>query len=290
MSVKQFKKISFYFRPGVKGADFWEKKLKKWVKSRYPHTLFLESNIIPAKKENSSDLLVVLGGDGTILEAAQKFQKFGPLILGLNLGHTGFLASVRKQGGFLKGLDLVLNKKYRELSRMLIKAELWRGAKKIFSGYALNDVTVQNLLGMVDVGVFVDNHLIQEIHGTGVLVATATGSTAYNLSAHGPIVMPDIKCFIITELLDHGIPTPSLIIKRNRTITLKIDDFRKKERFLIKDIGEAVDVVLALDTERIVSLKKGDRIVIKKSARLIRFAELEKNYFFRSLQEKFSFF
>jgi len=202
---------------------------------------------------------------------------------------VGFLASVREQKYFLSGLEKVLRRKYRAIPRMLIRADLFRRCRKIFSAYALNDIAIQHLLGIVDVGVYVDGHPVQYIHGSGVIVATATGSTAYNLSAHGPIVMPDIKCFIITELLDHGIPTPSLIIKRNRTITLKVEDFRKKEQFIIKKSGEAADVILATDTERMIALKKGDTIVIRRSQRLIRFAELEKNYFFKSLAEKFAF-
>jgi len=255
----------------------------------YPKTQILEPNAIPRTKKDAPGLLIVLGGDGTILEAAQKFQKWNPLIFGLNLGHVGFLASVRDHKNFVSGLDKVLKKQYRTLPRMLIRADLIRHDKKIFSAYALNDVAVQNLLGMVDIEVLVDNHPVQYIHGTGVLIATATGTTAYNLSAHGPIVMPDIKCLIITELLDHNIPTPSLIIKRNRNIILKIKDFRKQNRFIIKKTGEAADVILTTDTETIISLQKGDKIIIRRSERLVRFAELEKNYFFKSLQEKFAF-
>lgn len=289
MKKTHFKKVTFYYRPGVQNARLWEDRLTTFIQRRFPRTLILPANVIPKAKKESPDILLVLGGDGTIIEATQKFSKWNPLIMGFNLGHVGFLASVREQKEFIPALKKALNRKFRVVPRMAIQASVFRRGKKIFSSHALNDIAVENLLGMVDINVKVAEHPVQHIHGNGVIIATATGSTAYNLSAHGPIVMPDIKCFIITELMDHNIPTPSLIVKRNRTISITIEDFRKKERFLIRTTGEPADVILATDSERIFALKKGDRINITRSERLVRFVELEKNYFFKSLQEKFAF-
>lgn len=289
MLKTNFKKISFYYRTDVEKTVKWQRKIEIWIKKNSPKTRILPANTVPKNKKNAPQLLVVLGGDGTILEAAQRFQPWNPLILGLNLGHVGFLASVREEKNFIRGVAHVFHKKYRAVPHMLIRASLFRRGKKIFSSDALNDIAVQNLWGLVDIEVLVDGHPTQYIHGNGVLISTATGSTAYNLSAHGPIVMPDIKCMIITELLDHNIPTPSLIIKRNRTITLKIDGFRQNNRFTIRKTNQIADVVLVTDTDKMIALEKGDQIIVKKSDRLIRFAELDKNYFFSSLQEKFAF-
>ncbi|QQG45200.1 MAG: NAD(+)/NADH kinase [Candidatus Sungiibacteriota bacterium] len=289
MSGLAFKKVAFYFRTEVKAAKFWENKLARLLKKRFTKIQILASNAVPRQKKSAPELLIVLGGDGTILEAAQKFQRWNPRILGLNLGHVGFLASVRNPKNFVAGLFSVLRRKYRVVPHMMMRAVVERRGKRILSGYALNEIAVQNLSGVVDIEVYVDEHCVQKIHGSGVLVSTATGSTAYNLSAHGPIVMPDIKCFIITELMDHSLPTPSLVIKRDRTITVKIGGFRKSGRFLLQDTKEPVDVMLSTDTERALALRPGDRIIIKKSERLVRFLELEKNYFFKSLQEKFAF-
>ncbi|OGZ93681.1 MAG: hypothetical protein A3H69_03745 [Candidatus Sungbacteria bacterium RIFCSPLOWO2_02_FULL_47_9] len=289
MKKTPFKRVAFYYRPDMIHVLPWKEKIERWIKKQYPRTHILESIGTPKQKKHAPDLLIVLGGDGTIIEAAQRFQRWNPLIFGLNLGHVGFLASVREKTRFLSGIARVFRHEFRTLPRMLMQTSLIRKGKKIYSGFALNDIAVQNLLGIVDIGVFVEGRIIQHIHGTGVIVSTATGSTAYNLSAHGPIVMPDVKCFILTEILDHSIPTPSLIIKRNRTITLTIDDFRERDRFIIKHTGETADVVLASDIDRIIALKKGDKVVVRKSERLVRFIEFEKDYFFKSLQEKFSF-
>lgn len=285
--------VAFYYHGDNPRALVWYKKIQSWIKRHFPRiTTFpvvAHASSLTSKKQKPPKLVVVLGGDGAILEAVQTYYRYNPLFIGLNLGHVGFLSSVRKEKDFLQGLAQIFKGKYHIIPRMMLKIQLIREGKTIFSSYALNDIAVQNLYGIVNIGISVDSHPIQRIRGTGVLVSTATGSTAYNLSAHGPIVMPDIKCMIITELLDHNLPTPSLIIKRNRVIELSIDHFRAHNRFKITGTNEEADVILAVDAEEILALRKGDRIHIQKSDRLVRFAELEKNYFFKSLHDTFLF-
>lgn len=283
----KFKSTSFYFRDD-KQARAWELKLKKWIKNTYPDVLFLPTNRVPKDRKNAPKLLIVLGGDGTILEAARTYQHLNPLILGLNLGHLGFLASERKSGNFISATEKVLENKHEILERMMLEVVLKRKGKIIFKSYALNEVLVQNLFGIVNLKISIAGYPIQYIRGNGVLVSTATGSTAYNLSASGPIVMPEIKCLIITELLDHNIPTPSLVVKYSKTVSVIVEDFRETNKFIMSKNKKTVDVILAADSE-MTSLKKGDEIEIKKSDRIVRFAQLDPNYFFQSLEEKFSF-
>ncbi len=142
---------------------------------------------------------------------------------------------------------------------------------------------------MVEIEVSIDDHVVQYIRGSGVLVATATGSTAYNLSAHGPIVMPDIKCMVLTELMDHNIPTPSMVIKRDREVELKITDFRKRKIFKMAKTNEDADVVVTADGEKVCPLEVGDIIKVRRAPGLVKFAEFERGYFFKSLHEKFAF-
>lgn len=272
------KRLSIYWRNDNKKAVFWAKKIGGYL-NRSKLKLV----------EKNPDALIVLGGDGTILEAAQKYQKRPPIILGLNLGHVGFLASVRESKKFLPALQKFLKGEYRIAKRLMIQGEVWRRGKKIFSLNSLNEIAVQNMLGMVEIEVNIDGHPVQYVRGTGVMVATATGSTAYNLSAHGPIVMPDIKCMILTEVLDHNIPTPSIVVKRDREITFKVLDFRKRGLLKIAKTGEAADVLITADGEKIFPLEIGDIIKIRRSPGLIKFAELERAYFFKSLRSKFGF-
>lgn len=272
--------VSFSYRPDNKAALEWEKRIIQWLNKKHPKVKVLNKN---------SKVIIVLGGDGTILEVARKYQNHGAIILGLNLGQVGFLASIREEKEFLKGLDKFFNGDYWIVQRMMIQANIVRGNKIVFTARALNEITVQNLLGIVELELSIDGDTMQNIRGTGALISTATGSTAYNLSAHGPIVMPDIKCFIITELLDHNIPSPSIVVKRNKSVQLKVVSFRERGLLLVSQTGEKVDVVLVADGSNAFPLKEKDVINISRSSKLIRFVELEKNYFFKSLKEKFSF-
>lgn len=278
--VSQPQTVSFTYRPENEVALRWEEKITKWLSRKYPKVKIVKKN---------AKFLLVLGGDGTILEAARRHQNRGSVILGLNLGQVGFLASVREEKNFLAGLDKFFKGEYWIAQRMMLQANVLRDKKIVFTARALNEITVQNLLGIVELELSVDGDPMQNIRGTGALISTATGSTAYNLSAHGPIVMPDIKCFIITELMDHNIPSPSVVVKRNKSIQLKVVSFRERGLLSVSRTGEKVDVVLVADGASIFPLKEKDVININRSSKLIRFVELEKNYFFKSLQEKFSF-
>jgi len=271
--------VNFIYRPDNKAALVWEKKIRQWLKKKYPQVKVVNKN---------SRFIIVLGGDGTILEAARKYHNHGPIIFGLNLGQVGFLAAVREEEKFLAGLDKLFRGRYQVVERMMLQAKVRRNNRSVFIAHALNEVVAQSLIGMVDLKVLIDGGPIQDIRGTGILISTATGSTSFNLSAHGPIMTPDMKGFIVTELMDHNIPSPSLVVK-NKQIQLKVTSFRERGLLSVAETGEKVDVVLISDGDQLFPLKEGDLINITRSPKLARFVEIEKNYFFKSLQEKFSF-
>lgn len=235
------------------------------------------------------DAVIVLGGDGTILKAARKYHEKGSVILGLNLGKVGFLASVRDERDFLKALGTFLGGKYEVVERMMLSARVIRRGKTVFSAEALNEIVVKNPLGMVELLAKISGHPVKRTRGTGLLVSTATGSTAYNLSAHGPIITPDIRCIVITELLGHSIPAPSVVVKYQNVIDIKVVSFRKTGLLSLSKGNLNIDVLLVADGESVFPLEEKDEVVIENSPHLIKFAELEKHYFFKSLEEKFGF-
>ncbi|HBM45376.1 MAG: putative inorganic polyphosphate/ATP-NAD kinase [Parcubacteria group bacterium GW2011_GWF2_38_76] len=289
IQTQQIKKMSIFLRDDNEKAIEWKEKIEKWFKDNYPEVI-----IVPVPKDLQNcglvpHVVIVLGGDGTIIEMAQKDNGCGVLIMGLNLGHVGFMASVREPKDFLDGLRKLMSGEYRVDDRMKIKAEIIRDGKKFAEIGAINEVVVQSLLGMVELKIEIDGHPLQYIRGSGAMVSTASGSTAYNLSAHGPIVMPDINCFIVSELFDHNIPTPSVVIKEDKTVTIKVENFRESGRFTLSKTGEAADVVVLADGTEAISLENGDEIVMKKSDDFVKFVEIEPNYFFNSLKEKFAF-
>ncbi len=176
------KKLGIFYRSNNPTAKQWDTKIRTLLARKYPKILVGEEN---------PRALIVLGGDGTIIEAVHKYPK--ALILGLNLGNIGFLASVREPKKFISSLGKFLRGDYVVVQRMTLQASVLRSGKKVFQTNVLNEAMVQSPMGIVELTVTIERHPVQHIRGAGVFVATATGSTAYNLSAHGPIVMPNIK-------------------------------------------------------------------------------------------------
>lgn len=277
---KKISKIAFYFNSRNKRALMAFNSIKDYINKKYPEILLNDKN---------PDVIFVLGGDGAMIKAVKSFNYINSLFFGLNLGNVGFLTSIRDSKKFLEGIDKFLQGKYFVSTRNLLKVEVLRNKKVVFKDDVLNEVAIQNLVGVVNVEVKINDFLFQNICGTGVLISTPTGSTAYNLSAHGPIVMPNIECFVLTELMDHNIPTPSLVISKNEKISVDIVDFRVKELFLMKQNQKLVgcDVVLVSDGVNLFDLHKGDQVVVKNNIKRIRFVELEEDYFLSSLKNKF---
>ena len=261
-------------------AKAWAKKISDWIRKNQKRI-----------KENSKnpDLLIILGGDGTILKGARLFEESSPKILSLNLGRVGFLASVRENDKFLRFIKRFFEGNFLLENRNILDVKVLRKNKEICHDIAVNEVAIQNPLGMVELTVKIEGHPVQSIRGTGVLVSTPTGSTAFNLSAHGPIVMPSLECVILTELLDHNLPTPSLVIPKNKKIFITINDFREHKLLSVSSTGEAADVVISSDSKSPTPLKKKDLVVVSEHPHPIKLISFDEHYFLKSIQDKFSF-
>ncbi|OGZ04692.1 MAG: hypothetical protein A2845_05360 [Candidatus Lloydbacteria bacterium RIFCSPHIGHO2_01_FULL_49_22] len=273
-------RVALFCRADNRRALNWKKKIIAHIAAHHPRVL------IVTEKPN---FVITLGGDGTILESARYFQKNAPIFLGLNLGHVGFLASARRPDQFIGAVDALLSGSFVTTHRMMLTAKVFRGGALVHTTDCLNEVTAQGIMGTIRMTISVDGHPLQYVHGSGVIIATPTGSTAYNLSAHGPIVTPDMHCMIVTELLDHNIPTPSLVLKNTKTVYIDITEVRKRGILAITQTNEPIDAVLTADDMDLFPLHEKDRVEVTKSKHIITFAEFEDNYFLKSLQKKFAF-
>lgn len=267
--------VAFFRRPRNPRAAQWELRIRRFLTERFPHVRIVRTN---------AELVIVLGGDGTIIEAARSTA--GRTLLGLNLGTVGFLSSVRTERQFLKGLRASLEGRFLAPERLMLDVQVIRGGREVLRSRMLNEVYVQNPLGMVTLDVRIGATRIQRIRGTGALVATPTGSTGYNLSAHGPIVDPSLHVFIITEILDHDVPTPSVVVPVDRTVSLRVVSFRS--RGILSLGSRSVDVILSADGQTAFALQEGDRIMVRRAPHGVAIVQLEPDYFYRSLHEKFS--
>ena len=237
--------------------------------------------------EKDPELVVILGGDGAILEAARTFTS--SILLGLNFGTKGFLTSARDEKEYHQAIEQILSGEFNISERKMIDVAVQRDGQTVFQACGLNEAVISSPVGVVKLAVAIDDSHYQNVNGTGVMVSTATGSTAYNLSAHGPIVLPDLPAMILTELLDHDIPTPSLVLPSPKTVEVTVEEFRDSGRLQIAKTGEPADVVVDVDGANLCALKVGDAVSVTESDRTTKLVELEAGHFLKTIRDRFSF-
>lgn len=168
-----------------------------------------------------ADMVVVLGGDGTILRAARMAGPKGTPILGVHLGKYGFITEIHPPD-VKSALERVLEGDYRISERLMLSVDLIRNKETVFSASALNDVVVSKgpFARLLNLRTFVDERLIAVYAADGIIVSSPTGSTAYSLSAGGPVVNPNVKVMIITPICPHTLNARSLVVPDNETVQI----------------------------------------------------------------------
>jgi NAD+ kinase len=217
-----------------------------------------------------SALLVTVGGDGTLLRAAQIAAPLGIPLYGINTGRLGFLTETDGRSEGLDRLADILREGFRVDERVALRATV-HGRERL----ALNDIVVRRTQDshMTPFGIYVDGKEAAHVPADGVVVATPTGSTGYFLSAGGPILSPDVAAFGIIALLPHTLFTRPLVVPDRSRITLVCD-------------AETDGVVLEADGRAVARLHPGDRVEIERSPTPVRFARRAPLDFFTLLEDK----
>ncbi len=220
------------------------------------------------------DLLVVLGGDGTLLAAARLMAEHAVPILPVNLGGMGFLTSVTL-ANLYPILEEVLASKNRISERVMLQAEVVREGKIVERHRALNDAVLNKgaLARIIDLDLHIDGGFVSHFKADGMIISTPTGSTAYSLAAGGPIVYPLVEAFVITPICPHTLTNRPLVVRDNAKIEI---GFRAGE--------EAV--FLTLDGQVGVELKHGDRVAVSKAAVKLRLVRPARRTYFEILRAK----
>ena len=229
--------------------------------------------------ESDYDCCIVLGGDGTILNAARGLIGRNVPLLGINLGHLGFMSSVEKNE-IERAVTLLDEGKYYIEEHMMIAARLVRnGAADSKEYLALNDVVVSRLgfSRMISVSTYVNDALANTYYGDGVLVSTPTGSTGYNLSAGGPIVTPEAELMVITPVCPHSLNMRSVVVGAKDRIRIVVDTTRDSYS------GKAV---MTIDGQEPVELENGDGVEIFRSSMKTRLIRFNERGFFKVLNMK----
>jgi len=222
---------------------------------------------------DDTDCAIVLGGDGTLLHAARDLAERGIPILGVNLGTLGFLTET-EPSELREAIRRLSQDEYMIEEHSMLKAEAGE-----MTTHVLNDVVISRsgFSRLIRLQLYINGLPLQLYTGDGLLVSTPTGSTAYNLSAGGPVVAPDVDMFVITPICPHSLSERSLVISASDCLEIEVVRSRKTQE---------EEAIATTDGEYFQHLQVGDRITLTKSelsAKLIRF---EKNRFYKALQTK----
>lgn len=224
--------------------------------------------------DSSFDLLLSIGGDGTILRAATLVRKSGVPILGINAGRLGFLASVQKEN-IEAFLQLVVDKKYTISKRTLLSLTISPKNKDIQDiNFAMNEISVsrKDTTSMITIETYLNGEFLNSYWADGLIIATPTGSTGYSLSCGGPILTPDVKSLVITPIAPHNLNARPLVIPDKTEIRLKVTG--REEQYLV-----------SLDS-RITSIKNESILTIKKTPFQINMIEIPEETFLKTLRNK----
>lgn len=231
----------------------------------------VSSDEVPATLSHS-EVVLVLGGDGTILRGAEFVHGTNIPVLGINLGHVGFLAQIGKPSP-QEVADVIIASDYRIERRMTLAYHVLRNDSEVARGWALNEIAVErNTEQMIELFVQVDHRPLSRWGCDGVICATPTGSTAYAFSAGGPVVWPDVEALVLLPLAAHALFSDPMVVSPKSEIAIDVES----------EVG-----VLSADGLRKFQLQEGDRIVLTSEKNFIHLAHIESAPFTDRLVAKF---
>ena len=221
------------------------------------------------------DLAIVVGGDGTLLNAARSLVDFQVPILGVNLGRLGFLTDVSPSEISLR-LEEILSGQFREERRSLLHAEIVRNTRAVTQADALNDVVVhkRDVARMIEVDTFLDGQFVNAYRADGLIIATPTGSTAYSLSGGGPIIHPELETVVLVPICPHTLTNRPIVVNGNREIEVLVNE------------SNTTHTQVTCDGQISLAIEPGDRIVIRKKRRKLRLIHPTGHNYFELLRAK----
>jgi len=220
-----------------------------------------------------ADLAVVIGGDGTLLAAARNLVRHRVPVVGVNLGRVGFMTDIGHRD-MQDGIGAILEGRYKVEERTLLDAEIFRGSESVLRTLALNEsVVTKGAQGrLIEFELSLDGEFVYSLRADGVIVATPTGSTAYALSAQGPILHPAVPAFALVPLAPHTLSARPVSVSDRAVIEIHLK--------------HAQEARAHFDGLALADLQDGDRIVLKRSADSVRFVHPPGYRYFATLREK----
>jgi len=281
---RELHKVAIVAKPHIKKVSSVVQSLADWLEKRAIVT-YVEERIAPLAREGrpsfaldtpprDADIVIVLGGDGTLLSVVRSMGSRQLPILGVNLGSLGFLTDISLANVY-QAMESLLAGDFTIESRMMLATELERKGKSVESQTVLNDVVITKgaIARMIEVGVRINDQFVAMIRADGIIVSTPTGSTAYSLAAGGPILYPGIGSMILTPICPHTLTYRPVVVSDDSRIELIL---RSKS-------GE---VYATFDGQLSVPMRRGDTVRAQKSGAAMKLVSLPGHNFFEVLRHK----
>ncbi len=220
------------------------------------------------------DLILVLGGDGTMIATGRMLGDNQVPVIGVNYGGLGYLAEFPIEELF-PALEAILAGEYQVQQRLMLRVELWRGEELVTQSRVLNDVVVNKsaLARIIEIEAYLNDQFVSSFRADGLIVATPTGSTAYNLSAGGPIIFPSMNAMVITPICPFTLSNRPIVVPDDSVIEVRL-------------ITKNEEVALTLDGQVGCNLQAGDRILIRKSRTAFNLVQPPNRNYFEVLRNK----
>ena len=281
-----FKRIGLITNSGVKAIQTTLTEVVEYLDARGLEIILdqccadlLDNHNLEVKEANElgkhCDLVVAIGGDGTMLMASHILCDFNVPLLGINLGHVGFLADIPADD-IATNMDEILNGHYVEDVRFLLWGEVYRDGSCIHEGYAFNDIVIQkwNVARLLELETYINDAFVHTHRSDGLIVSSPTGSTAYALAGGGPVVHPSLDALVLVPICPHSVTNRPIVVDGNSHIEIVVTT---------KEVDQAR---LTFDGEIKFELASNDRVRIKKKNKEIRLIHPPGHDQFHILREK----
>ncbi len=228
--------------------------------------------------EPDTQCIIILGGDGTLINAARDYVDMQIPMLGVNLGTLGYLTSIEKEDVF-EGLDCLMKGKFTIESRMMLEGKVVKRGQVVHTDVALNDIIVtrSGFSRLVETKLFINDMEVDTYAGDGVIVSTPTGSTGYSLSAGGPVVIPQSSLMIITPICPHSLTARSIVVSASDRIRVEVGRRRK---------SQPEEALVTFDGRSAVELESEDTVEICQAPAMVRLVKVNSRSFYEILRTK----
>lgn len=278
MVAKKIGSVGIVIKPDHAEAKATAIELASWLDAngleQVCETIPADEITAENQKRIDADLIVVLGGDGTMISTARLLSDRDVLVLGINYGSLGYLTDFRIEEMF-PALEAIIAGEYEIDRRVMLETEHWRGGERLASGRILNDVVVNKaaLARIIEIDVRLNDLFVNTFRADGLIISTPTGSTAYNLSAGGPIVYPSMNAVVLTPICPFTLTNRPIVIPDSSEIELLLHN-------------ENEGVVLSLDGQTGYPMQAKDRVVIRKSETTFNLVQPANRNYFDVLRDK----